>query len=217
MLTIQIISGFTQHEGHWNGCLELREKLLAELDKYSALSVRTRVDPWNADWAHVARQLHLLRNRYEREPFEVLVFAYSYGVGNGLVKLARHLDRYGIDVSHAVTCDGIYRHWFSLGNWRSLFGGFQITLPPNVKVVDAFHQEVSRPMGAKPIGSGSNLRTWKRLRLPHVEMDDAAEFHRKCLEVAAERVREVVRRPESVPADAPASEATTARICGSKD
>ena len=175
MLIVQLISGFTQTEETWNGVQELREKILAETDDYSALAVRVRLDTWNADWKAIARQIYMLRQRYHREPFVVLAFCYSWGVGNGLVKLAKQLDRYGVDVAHAVVSDGVYRHGFTLGNWRVILGDARIRLPANVKAIEGFYQETSYPMGRRPIAGDIEATPWTKIRAPHVELDDAIE------------------------------------------
>lgn len=215
MLTLQIISGFTQREGAWNGCSELKEKLLAELDQYSPLSVRIRLDPWNANWKYIAREMHLLRLRYPREPFVVGAFAYSWGVGYGLKKLSAQLGRFGIPVNTAVTSDGIYHSWLPgalqwAGNWRAMLGRAAINLK-NVQQLHGFHQEVSRPMGQRPSLKQGEVVSWEPLIYPHVEMDDAPEWHQRCIEVANELVAKIVRQPESVPIGAPLSEAVEKR------
>lgn len=205
MLICQLISGYTQTEENWNGVQELREQLLSELDDYSSLSVRIRLDTWDANFKAIARQLYMLRERYPKEPFVVVAFAYSWGVGNGLVKFAKHLDRFGIDIATAVISDGIYRHWFSLGNWRLLLGDTRIVLPANVLCVEGFYQETSYPMGRKPVSERTQCVEWTKLRLPHVEMDDARPWRSRCVEVAKKQAALAVGSPKNVPATAPAS------------
>jgi hypothetical protein len=218
MLEIPIISGFTQSDKNWNGCHELREIVLSELDRYSGLSVRPRLYRWNENFAHIARQIHLRRLRYHREPFGVICFAYSFGAGNGLVKLAKQLKRYGIEIDTAVLSDGVYHSWLPTSLWflelRALLGLSRIRIPPSVQKVIAFHQEVSRPMGKLPIASPVQLnveRDWRQLELPHVEMDDALEFHAECVQVAADAATRFVRQPGAIPIGAPESEATEIR------
>lgn len=220
MIVFQVISGVTQDESKWNGSLTLREKLLAHLDDYSPLAVRVRYDQWNANWKHVARQMHLLRDRYEPkgEPFSVVVFAYSWGVGNGLVKLAKELKRYGIGIECAVICDGIYRHWFGLGNWR-IVCGWPITIPTNVRSLIAYHQSQARPYGVKPIVDGKltqfNEETdWIELIRPHIDMDDASAYHAECLRVADHHARRATRGTCSVPVGAFRTAAVESRVAG---
>jgi hypothetical protein len=212
VLIIQLISGYTQTEENWNGVQELREKLLSELDDYSSLSVRIRLDAWNAKWPAIARQIYMLRERYSSEEFTVIAFAYSWGVGNGLMKFARNLDRFGVDIAKAVISDGIYRHWFSAGNWRALMGDARIVLPANVLSLEGFYQQTSIPMGRRPVSERATCDPWTKLRRPHVEMDDAQDWHRRCIEVAKEHAALSVGNVRNVPATAPASEATESRL-----
>lgn len=208
MLIVQLISGFTQSEENWNGVQELREKLLSELDDYSSLSVRVRLDVWNAHWYAIARQMYMLRERYPQEPFAVVAFAYSWGVGNGLVKLAKNLDRFGVDIAHAVVSDPVYRHWFSLGNWRALLGDSRIAIPANVLRIEGFHQETNIPQGRRPMSDRLTCEPWTLLRRPHAEMDDARPWWERCVEVAKEQAAKAVGSPANVPATAPVSVAT---------
>lgn len=210
MLLLDVIGGFKQSEEHANGCVELREKLLSNLDDFSALSVRVRFHEWNERFRTVARNAHLLRLRYPKpEPFGIVVFAFSWGVGNGLVQYAKALSRFGLKIQCAVLCDGIYRHWYPGGNWRAVVGGYRITLPPNVLTYYGFHQEISRPMGVKPVGEATCLG-WEKLDYEHVEMDDSPEWHDRCIRTALEEVKSYVAG--KVPLEAPRSSAVESRL-----
>ena len=212
MLYAPVIGGFTQGEGTWNGAQELRERLLAEFDAYSALSVRFPFYPWNSDWRDVARRTYLLRERYRADRLTMLVFAFSWGVGNGLVKYAKRLQRYGIEIDCAVICDGVYRHWFTPGNWRIVIGDTRIHLPSNVKSYYGFYQETERPCGKKPVSDSAVCLGWEKLNLPHVEMDDSYKWHDKCVELAHQYAPAKTKGPLSVPQSAPQSFATSSRI-----
>jgi pimeloyl-ACP methyl ester carboxylesterase len=208
MLIVQLISGFTQSEEQWNGVQELREKLLSELDDYSSLSVRIRLDVWKSDWYAIARQIYMLRERYPQEPFRVVAFAYSWGVGNGLVRLAKNLDRFGVDIDHAVVSDPVYRHWFSPGNWRAMWGDRRIVIPANVQRMEGFYQTTDKPHGRRPVSDRLTCEPWTLLRRPHAEMDDARPWWERCIEVAKEQAAMAVGSPKNVPATAPESAAT---------
>lgn len=210
MLIVQLISGWTQTEETWNGVQELREKIIAELDDYSSLSVRVRLDEWNGNWKGAARQLYMLRERYEDEKFTVVVFAYSWGVGNGLVNFATYLDRFGIDIQKAVVSDPVYRHWYVLGNWRLLWGDRRILLPKNVLAIEGFYQTTSQPMGRKPMSEVAECDPWIKVRAPHVEMDDARLWRQRCIEVAKEQAALAVGSTQNIPSTAPKTEATAA-------
>lgn len=209
MLTkLTVVSGFGQHEGLWNGNYELKEVWKQEFDQEHRRSVDIQLYPYNTNWKWVARQYHLERLRYKltREEFQVIVAAYSWGVGNGLVRFAWALKKYGIDILHAVICDGIYRHAYPGGEWRSYFGDLvpswsTIVFPPNVKKVTGFYQEETRPMGQKPVTDAP--MTWERLYYPHVEMDDAPEWHLACVDVAKSYIqsaKQVKKTPDVPPA-----------------
>lgn len=208
MLIVQLISGFTQTEENWNGVHELREKLLAELDDYSSLSVRVRLGEWHDNWYAAARQVYMLRERYPDEPFVVVCFAYSWGVGNGLTKFAKYLDRFGVDIAHAVVSDPVYRHWFTPGNWRAMWGDRRIAIPSNVHRIEGFHQRTDLPHGRQPMGDHVRCDPWILLRRPHAEMDDARPWWARCIEVAKQQAELSVGSPQNVPASAPKSEAT---------
>jgi len=204
VLIIQTISGFTQHQGEWNGVQELRELVLSNLDAYSPLSVRVWYAPHNDNWEHRARQIYMLRERYRGsgDPFAVIVFAYSWGVGEGLRQLALHLARYEISIRHAVICDGVYKHWLFAGNWRALFGDTRIHLK-NVDLVDGFYQNVNKPHGREPFVDGGDLGSWNEIHLPHEEMDSAYQWHNRCVEVAKRWVDIIVPNVTDVPENSP--------------
>ena len=220
MLMVQCIGGFTQTEDEWNGVMQIKERLLSELDEYSALSVRVSFKPWNAEWGRIAKRMHLLRNRYSRERFVVVVCAYSWGAGNGLKKLADQLARYDIEIEVVVMSDGVYHSWWLPKSlWflevRALFG-LAIRLPTNVKAVHGFAQTESRPRGVKPTGNGKIL-SWTEVVRPHAEMDDLPEWHDKCASVALVAAKLAVGTPQSVPANAPPSLALESRLAPPKE
>lgn len=219
MLIVQCIGGFTQREGTWNGVLQLKERLLSELDEYSGLSVRVRFDPWSANWKQIARQMHLLRNQYAREPFVIVGCAFSWGAGNGIKRFAAALDRYGLEIEVAVLADGVFHSWLPRPLWflelRAWLGMTRIKLPPNVRAMHGFYQRIGRPWGLEPSGNGQRL-SWTELRLPHVEVDDAVEWHDKCATVCLAAARLAVGAAQNVPADAPRTLALESRLAPPK-
>jgi hypothetical protein len=212
MLIGPCIGGFTQHEGLWNGVMEARETLLAEFDDYSSLAVRFPFYTWNSPWKKIASEMYLLRERYRKEKFTVVAFAFSYGVGNGLIKLAKRLDRYGIEIDCAVLCDGIFRHWFTPAQWRIIWGDTRIRLPGNIKSYYGFYQDIETPKGRKPVSDTAVCLGWERLHLPHVEMDDSWKFREKCVEIARQYAPKKATGPASVPTGAPQTAALESRI-----
>jgi hypothetical protein len=124
------------------------------------------------------------------------------------VNLAKQLDNFDMRINVAVMCDAIYRHpWMK---WRSLWGDNSILLPDNVRSYYAFFQRKSRPMGVKPRGVANEL-SWTQLNVIHTEMDDSEAWHSKCVEVVREMAAAFVGGTDSVPADAPESEAIALR------
>jgi hypothetical protein len=212
MLIVPVIGGFTQHEGNWDGSQELRELLLAEVRDYSPIAVRIFYKRWKEDWKDVARQMHLWRLRYYPEPVGVMACAYSWGVGNGLYNLAKNLARYGINVNVAVCCDGIYLHpWLSyITQWRAFCDSYTIKLPKNVLQVHGFYQRVDWPHGLN-LCEEDRCGSWTELVYPHVEMDDAPEYHAKCLEVLRDQVKKFVGGKADEPATAPQPETVEAK------
>lgn len=210
MLFVECISGFTQNEENWNGIQELREKILAETDDYSALAVRVRYHRWCDDWFQIARSYQYLKLRYpDPEPFVIIVVAYSYGVGHGLVQFAKQLRRYNLFIREAVICDGIYCHWHPLGWWRAIVGK-TITLPDNITAYQGFYQKQSTPSGLQP--RGSNCLSWQELHVDHVWMDDTPEFHNKAIQVIKNAAGMAVPSKKLIPIGAPATEATDSRL-----
>jgi len=220
MLIVQCIGGFTQSEGTWNGVLQLKERLLSELDEYSGLAARVRFDPWSANWQQIARQMHLLRNYYTRERFVIVACAYSWGAGNGLKRFAAALDRYGLEIEVAILADGVFHSWLPRSLWflefRGLCGLSRIRLPSNVRAMHGFYQRVGRPWGLKPEGNGKCL-SWTQLRLPHVEVDDSHEWHDQCAQSVRAAVRLAVGAARNVPDEAPRTAALESRLAPPKE
>lgn len=220
MLIVPVIGGFRRHEGNWDGQQETREILLKEMEHRGISPLRCRVfyKRWNDHWRDMARQCHLWRDRYHPEPLGVMVAAYSWGVGNGLVKFANALGRYGIDVSAAVCCDGVYRHpWLQwVTQWRAFHDGYRIDLPLNVIQIHGFYQRVNKPHGLA-LCDPNRCASWTELQRPHAEMDSAPEYQAKCLEVFREQLAiyvegiEAGRSPEPQTVEVEAARSASAR------
>lgn len=192
MLVVPVIGGFQRHEGKWDGSHELVEILRDEARDYSQLSVRIFYKEWNSTWHHLARQMYLWKRRYHPEPFGVMACGYSWGVGNGLLRLAKHLNKYGVTVGTAVTCDGVYRYQGRVLHWlpqiTAFLDSWTINLPSNVVQVHGFYQRTDLPHGLPPCDK-SRLTSWTELHLPHAEMDGAVEYHAKCIEMLRENLK----------------------------
>ena len=212
-----VIGGRLQGEGTLNGSMELSELLIEAMADagYSGKQVRTYFYPWYANFQEVADRLHLLRTRYklERRQFGINCYAFSRGVGYGVKRLAGWLPwwnwrrlvwmksglaRHGLSIDTGVYCDGIYHHSWSVAGfqWRSVVGSYQIKLPSTAgKYIYAFRQEISRPMGMELIVEPPSCLVGGKatvLEYEHIYMDDAAEYHQKCVEVALETAKRYV-------------------------
>lgn len=179
-----IRSGFRQHKGSWsNGCVDLYGMLCR---RYGGNGNQVCLEEWSADPDHTAD--FIFRLSPEDTPPLVAIFGYSWGCGYGAVKLARALDRRGIDVDYMVLSDPVH---YSLAAWRALipaglFRRIVITIPANVHHVWWFRQEVDKPCGhdLDTESPYTNIHEPEVLHHPHGEMDSAPEFHWRCLKVA---------------------------------
>lgn len=98
-----VISGYTQDETQDTGSRRLWRKLH---DDFLGTDVQVHLKRWNDDMEAMAEWIRGLS--VDPENARVVVAAYSWGCGNGLVKLAHHLRNRGIDISIAVISDGVY-------------------------------------------------------------------------------------------------------------
>ncbi len=213
MLLVENISGFTQDESD-NGIIELNEKLLAVCDDYSPMSVRVRSRRHNENWKAIALNYHMLRRKYPPpEPFVIVVNAYSYGVGHGLTRFAKQLDRYNLKIHIANLCDGVYYHWHPL-NWRALFGDSRIKIPPNVEEYHAFFQRKNIPQGRQPIFNQltTKEKQWTQLFVEHQWMDDDLDWHNHCIDIVESQLKRAVRGTKALPAGSPTTIATESRL-----
>ena len=178
------ISGFLQSIAKPVGF----ERLWLKLRKHESPQVRVSYLPWDSDWSAVAE--HLMRTGPEDDftSLKIRVYAYSWGVGNGFVKLAKELRHRGMTIDKAVLCDGVYHSgWFP---WRAVFSPFwtpRIVVPDNVGEVWWLRQREDKPMGHDVRAddcASTTIHDAKVLSVGHSYMDDSPEFHRTCLKVA---------------------------------
>jgi hypothetical protein len=194
---LHIIQGWRQKEegSEWNGCQELRELFKAEFDKYSRTTLDIKISRWDADFETHAQELALLRSRYKvpRENFGIGLFPYSFGVGHGVPSCGKAYQRYGFDVDICVPSDGIFwRDDFLLGffgNWTALFGDARIKFPDNIMHTVPFCQRINHPQG-RGIATTQTMEPMVHLPYIHTEMDNAPEWHLRCVEAANWLVRE---------------------------
>lgn len=180
-----IISGYTQTEGRLHGCQRLW------LDMMQLANPRTVViqPAWNHDFSGLASRIQNASASDRR----VLVYAYSWGCGNGLIKLAAELRSRAIDIDHAVLSDPVYHSqkfesWPGVGHLMRGLGVLmqrKIAVPLNVRRIDWFRQTENIPKGCDlSVAANTKLSNPVVLDYPHEAMDDAPEWHKRCLEVA---------------------------------
>lgn len=175
-----VITGFLQNQGTPTRLIKLWDLLRT---RHSSATSAVRLCPWNTNWSHEAEFVFRLSNG---DPPRVVVCAYSWGAGWGAMELARQLERRGLDVQSMVLIDPVYRHCYSLGQWRALVPWSQIRVPANVHEVHWFRQAVSRPAGHDLVAesTGTVIHPSVVLRVDHVHMDDQQVCLKKCVEVA---------------------------------
>jgi len=192
---IILVSGFTQHRGHFHGILKLREDLLAA-QKQNGENHRVWYYTWNEDMRRVASELNSVATYHGHKP-RVMLVGYSYG-GWGSLRLAKALDRRGIPVEHHVLSDPVGRpiYWPTpLPAPSSLLGrrfAWPLMVPGNVRDCWHYHQIENRPQGhrLKAVDpTRTTIHRSKRLHISHNQMDDSKVFHKKVLSLAPELTR----------------------------
>jgi pimeloyl-ACP methyl ester carboxylesterase len=181
-----IRSGFRQHHGSpHNGCVDIYGEMC---HKYGGNHNQVILEPWDACPEHTADFIYRLSEK--DEPPTVAIFAYSWGVGYGAVRLAYELRERDIKVQYAVFCDPVYH---GLARWRAIlprtfFSRVRITVPSNIREVWWLKQENSKPAGHDLVAESpyTEIHDPFVLDIPHTEMDNAKEFRILCRRVAKE-------------------------------
>ena len=176
-----VIPGFLQNEGEPVGMVWLWNDLHhIHTGPETAVVLRE----WKADWNALAELIWRLRGNYRPR---IAVYAYSWG-GMSAMILARQLQGRGLDVDWMVLSDPVYRHWYSLGNWRLLVPWSRIVVPSNVRRVDWFQQRTDLPQAHRLVAADPTAthigEPWEAFDVKHSYMDDLREFQKRCREVA---------------------------------
>ena len=100
---IYCISGFRQDEGEANGLF----RLWLKLHELAAPSVHVALREWDTDWQEQAALV--AQTSINGLGPRVLVCAYSWGAGHGLLRFAEALRASGIEIATAVLADPVYR------------------------------------------------------------------------------------------------------------
>mgnify|MGYP006969379189 FL=1 len=169
------ICGFTQSLDRVSGIERLWSKLRSHVSHDVSLIPPQR---WKSDWKSIAE--FIWRLRPESGVPDVRIYAYSWGCGHGFVSLSKELRKRGIPVRFAVLCDPVYHSW--VRPWRAMLFSPAIKIPDNVREVYWFRQNQNKPMATDLKATGDTIihdPVW--LPRDHQYMDDAAEFHNRCV------------------------------------
>lgn len=195
------ISGFRQNEGEMHGIFRLSQDLI---DKGFSCNGHSRVllYEWNDNWVNAANHIWAIQ-KLRRNPVHVNIYAYSWGAGYGARTLAKQLQGRGVRINCMVLCDPVYRSRWLTARWYAMIPSSwwvapRIKMPDNVEEIYWFRQTYSLPQGHRVVASEDTIMHLP-VTLPffHVHMDDAPEFHAKCLE-EAEKLAAKVPVPETV-------------------
>lgn len=176
------ISGFTQSINKSSGF----DKLWLKLREQSSEKVSV-VNPlrWRANFDSLAEFIFRMKNNGKTP--DINIYAYSWGAGHGFISLSKELAKRGLLVRNAVLCDPIYHSWWR--PWRAMMTGKlspPIVIPRNVNRVHWFYQRQNTPQATslKSQWIYTVIEEGVELKANHEWMDDQAEFHDKCLDVA---------------------------------
>lgn len=202
------VGGFTQTRGTGNGVLALSEKLR----RFQNPETNIEFLAWCDDMAAMATEIDELAKQARAIPGNekftpnICIFAYSYGGGYGAPRLVFELWKRGLRVRAIVLSDPVWRfkipglgRFGRLFEWvaapisgMTLFG--KITFrPKEIGTIFWFYQRQGsfvdgflNPQGREPVCLGAEIHAGELLDYPHASMDDAVEWHEKCLEVAGD-------------------------------
>jgi len=179
------ISGFLEREGQQTGIFSLWRHLQR---KYANPATRVELRTWSDDWRGLADLIALAKNG---SPPRVNLYGYSWG-GAGAMRLAKELQKRGIDVFAAVLADPVYRHNYWLGQWRALVPWSRIAVPGNVGEVRCIYQRNSLPMGHELTleCAETMLHEPTFVEADHSHVDESNEFHRAAQAYALKLYRE---------------------------
>lgn len=185
-----VFGGFLQdlNGSRANGTLVLWGKLHNEM---AAPDSVVEWHPWSANVDALAEKVLEFKNC---TPPEICVYGYSWG-GTTAMRFARSLRRRGLRVRVMVLADAVYRHWYTLGQWRALIPGAYLEVPDNVDRVDWFYQRGKRfslsrlltRLGSFVEPAGHQLKAADptatvitegiKLNHDHSHMDNSLEWH----------------------------------------
>lgn len=182
---IVCVTGFMQPESRLTGVEILQDNLRRRCQAADAIvALKAWADsPW-----HIAERIWNRRPR-NGNPHVVLI-GYSWG-GYTAVKIARELQKRGIEVEALLLCDAVWRSRTIFFRWLSMLNCWTIRIPANVRKAFVWRQANNRPCG-------SRIKVEDRRTLvdehvvqdrTHQYMDDDPEFHAAAYMVACPHAR----------------------------
>ncbi|MCP4571442.1 MAG: hypothetical protein GY838_03750 [bacterium] len=142
--------------------------------------------PWKSDWKSIAQWI--AQTSVEKPRIDV--FAYSWGVGYGLIRLARELRKHGLEIHTAVLSDGVAHVGpHPIARFLAFLPFWTIRIAKNVGRVWSFRQTNSLLRGhhiqrAEPPGAYITIALDPDR--VHRTMDESPHFVGICQAVAAE-------------------------------
>jgi hypothetical protein len=160
-------------------------RLWLKLARYRSPETCIALKTWNANWWAIAENIWWT-SASPVEKINVFVYAYSWGAGWGFTQLAKQLKKRGIRIRTAVLSDPVYRHWYTLGQWRAFVPYSSISVPNNVDEVFSFVQRQNLPAGhlCEAASDRTRIHLPVELMATHQYMDDASDFHDRVLQIA---------------------------------
>lgn len=186
--------GFTQTFDRMNGQVALYLKALDATTRRNAVLAPFH---WKADPREACGLLRQIVDKRTR----IYGYFYSWGAGAFYRRLVKHMEDAGLSFEAIVLCDPVWRTtllpgWIPI-NPTSLFPFYRFVVPPNVRRVYVFRQQMNRPCGH--VVTVEDPRTTRlisctTLNVRHERMEDQPEYHAQVIDLVAEAVSAPARR-----------------------
>jgi len=182
------IPGYLQRRGSSRAAIPALHRELAFA--HAGPTCWVEMFPWHSDWRDVAEWI--VQSSAPRPRIDV--FAYSWGVGFGFLRLAKYLRRHDIEIQNAVLCDGVahvgpgFAGLHTLSKLLAFLPAWEIVIPDNVRAVYPLRQEQTRLRGHAMRCADPNATRLAPFVLDphrgHTEMDESPSFLGLCKAIA---------------------------------
>lgn len=161
--TIVVISGFGQRHGRPTTGID--RIWFALHQAHAGPKTNVVLKSYDDDMTELANVIFAFRSNDVSH--YIAVVGYSWGFGEGAIRLAKELNEYGMRINHAFAIDAVYQsRWYS-GLFRSMLSRSRwmapsIRLPPNIDAVMEFRQNESIPQGHRlvPTDQKTKVTPW---------------------------------------------------------